>query len=159
MMSCYELMYRNANKKPIAPAVGKQLLCPLSYLDEDNKIWGISQSLGQAVVSWTGWCQLAVLLSYKAAAPGTSWLSASRGATFVVMLVTDWQTMKYCPCGVRLLLIRFHGECLTLLSLLWLCNRCLTADVGQVVALRQGCYEFALAQDKETKLILLFKGE
>lgn len=88
LMSCYKLVYRNANKKQIAPAVGKQLLCPLSYLDEDNKIWGISQSFGQAV-SWTGCCHLAVLLSYKAAAPGTSWLSASRGATVVVLLGTS----------------------------------------------------------------------
>lgn len=116
-------MYRNANKKQIALAVGKQLLCPLSYLDGDSKIWGICQSLGQAVVSWTGWCLLAALLSYKAAAPaGISWLSASRGATVVVLLGTDWQTVKYCPCGGKLLLIRSHGEHSTLLSLLLCCG-------------------------------------
>lgn len=121
LLFLYDLMYRNANKKQIAPSVGKQLLSPLSYLDGDCKIWGISQSLWQAVVSWTGWCWLAVLLWYRAAAPGTSWLSASRGASVVVLLGTDWQTMKYCPCRGKLLLIRSRGEHLTLLSLLLYC--------------------------------------
>lgn len=37
-MSCYKLVYRNVNEKQIAPAVGKQLLCLLSYLDENNKM-------------------------------------------------------------------------------------------------------------------------
>lgn len=46
-----------------------------------------------------------------------------------------------------------------LAALLWPSNRCVIADVGRVVALRQGCSEFALAQDKETKLIPLYKGE
>lgn len=81
----------------------------------------------------------------------------------MVLLGADWQTMKYCPCGDKLLLIRSHGEHSTLLSLLLCCGPvtdvCLIADVGRVVALRQGCSEFALAQDKETKLIPLYKGE
>lgn len=42
---------------------------------------------------------------------------------------------------------------------LHLVNRGLTADVGQVGALGQGCSEFALSQDKERKPILCHEGE
>lgn len=42
---------------------------------------------------------------------------------------------------------------------LHLVNGGLTADVGQVAALGQGCSEFALFQDKERKPILRHEGE
>lgn len=114
LMGSYKLDYGNADKEQIAPAVGKQLLRPLNTLE------GAQQDLGHPPVLRTS-CSCSdsmvpvgsILLSCKAAAPGTRWLLASTGAA---VAVSHRSTVKRHPSGGKLLLIRCCWELLALLG-------------------------------------------
>lgn len=107
---------------------------------------------------------VSILLSCKAAAPGTRWLLARTGAAVAVL---HQSTAKRHPSGgqapvhqISLGAFGFAwGKFPILAAPPWLDNGGLSAIVGQVAALRQGCSEFAPTQDKETNLILRYEGE